>query len=431
MSTKNFWYDGTTPYPELNLLGKLARIVVLGIRFFIKGDYSRQATALTYYTLFSIVPLAALFFGIAKGFQLENVLKNQLTEYFTGHQETLEWICQFANTTLQQAKGGVVAGVGVAVLFGTVIMLASNIEDTFNIIWGLPKRRNFLHKISDYLAMLVVTPILLIVVSGSTAVTRVLLGDLIEWLPLGWRGSVAYLEMGLKGVPLVIAWLVFGIIYYFVPNTRVRIKSALIAALVAGTAFFILQSSLLYVQIALSKYNTIYGSFAILPLFLVWLQWSWLITLFGAELAFVHQNAATGQFEKESMRLSNRLRHEYLLAVTRVVVRHFNSGNAAISADQLIAALHLTAYQVRQHLNELLDSGVLLETVDRDGEPAYVPALPPGEMTICRVCEMLDTCGENEVEPAAAPMLVGIATQFDRLEQAARENTANRLLKDL
>lgn len=431
VSKLKYIYDGVTPYPELSHLGKLTRIVVLGIRFFFDGDSGRQATALTYYTLFAVVPIAALFFGIAKGFGLENILRQELFERFSEHQSTLEWLCHFVDNTLHRARGGVVAGVGVVLLFGTVIMLANNIEETFNRIWGIRKRRNIFHKMSDYLAMMVVTPILLIVVSGSTAVTRMVLLDLARQLPLLSHGAVVMLEMMIRLVPLVVAWVVFCFIYYVVPNTKVRLSSALIAALFAGTLFFALQNALLYLQFALSGYNAIYGSFAIVPLFLLWLQWSWQIVLFGAELTFVHQNAATGQFEKTHIKFSRRLQRHYLFALIRLVCRNFEAGRGGTRESEIVAKLHLTVYQVRMYLNELIDCRILISSGSENGETAYLPALPPSQLTVMKVFQMLDCAGENAAAEHTHALLANLTSQCEKIEQAAAASASNRPLKDL
>ncbi len=426
-----YLYDGTTPYARLSWSGKFARALVLSGKLFMHGEYGRQATALTYYTLFSLVPLAALFFGIAKGFALEGRLMLFLNARFAQHRETLAWIYRFAETTLQEARGGVVAGVGVICLFGTVIMLASGIEDTFNTVWHLPRRRNLLRKVSDYLAILVVTPILIIIAGSTTVVTRALLNDLARSSPVLFREGLPLLVAGSELVPLIMAWLLFAAIYFFVPNTRVRFSSALLAALVAGTLFQGLQSSLIYLQVALSRYNTIYGSFAAVPLLLLFLQWSWKIILFGAEFAFVHQNINTGRFEHSDAVLSARLRRLYLFAVARLVIRHYDSGRGGLSEAEVGDNLQITPFQVREYLAQLREAGILLRVVDAAGAESFVPAVPTAGLTVMQVWKMLEIQGEDQPEPATAVMLSKLNGACERLEAAAVADAANRPLRDV
>jgi membrane protein len=426
---RSYLYDHVTAYDRLSRPAKMARVLVISVRNFIGGEYSKQATALTYYTLFAIVPLAALFFGIAKGFSLEERLKGLLGERFADHQETLTWIYRFADTTLHQARGGLIAGIGVILLFVTVIMLASSVEDTFNIIWHLPKRRNILRKSSDYLAIMVVTPLLLIIAGSAAPVTHALLVGIVGRTPEYMR-QLLPLFFALVGLlPLIISWALFFAIYFFVPNTKVRIASALVAALVAGTAFHFFQNSLILLQTALSKYNTIYGSFAALPLFLIWLQWSWLIVLFGAELGFVHQNASLGRFEEEKRKLNLRSRRYYLCGIVRLVTKNYDRGGPPLTEELIARDLQLTLYQIRDCLNELIDSGVLLKTVDADGNCGVVPSLPGAKLTMTKVREMLESQGAEIT--VSEPALANIIAVTEKLNAEVAANPANKPLRDL
>ena len=419
------------PYVELSPLGKIARIIVLSGKFYVRDKIVRQAQALTYYTLFSIVPFAALGFGIAKGFQLEKVLKRILNEQFAQHQETLNWVYEFADSTLEHAKGGLIAGVGVLLLFVAVIRLASSIEDTFNQLWGLPRRRNILGKLNSYITLMVVTPFLLIVVGSSTILAKTLLTKLLMSVPGVLGMWLSPLLIVTQLLPYVIAWAVFAGIYFVVPNTHVRVSSALVSGVVAGTAFQILQSSLIVIQVALAKYNTIYGSFAALPIFLLWLQWSWQITLYGAVLAFVHQNAPSGKFEIADLRLSRRERRKYLMAITRLVTRNFADGQGVTSLQEISNTLRLPLSRARDLIAELLDCRILLESSDSALQPGYVPARPGTDLTVMGVFDLLDTAGGADVVYPDNPELKTLEAACASMRDAAGRQGGNKPLEEI
>ncbi len=420
------------PYDKLSITGKAARVAILTVKQFCLGKYTRQATALTYYTLFAIVPLAALSFGIAKGFSLENKLKQVLSVRFADHQETLNWIYKFADTTLKEASGGWIAGIGVLFLFFTVITLGSNVEETFNMIWSLRTKRNFIHRVRNYLAIMVVTPILIIVAGGAPVIEKTVNNALMKLSPTALHGLQPLLTGCTDIIPFIAVWLVFFLVYCFVPNTRVRPLSALIASFFAGGVFYLLQTYLLMLQGMLSKYNTIYGSFSMVPLFLLWLQWSWTIILFGAETAFVHQSASSGRFDRNGANDSRRMRRVCLLAVVRDICKKYAAGEGAASEADIRKDLQLSRYYSGELLKELCEGGIIMPLECESGEErSFVPAYPPEQLTPVRVMELLDSQGEAMPDPFAEPMLANILDTCRKLDEAAESCVSNRPLKDL
>ena len=341
------------------------RIFLYSIRRYGADQHNQRAVALTYYTLFAIVPLAALIFGIAKGFSLENKLRLVLDERFSQHQELLKYVYHFADTTLKQASGGIVAGVGVIALIWTVVWLAGNIEKSFNAVWGLPARKNIFRKFSDYLAIVLLTPVFLVVLSSAGVFLRALFENIGR--KLVFLGSVPGAALNLAGniTPLLLVILLFSVIYYTAPNTKVRVLPALLAGIVAGILFQILQDSFLFLQSSVYRYNRIYGSFAALPLFLIWLQWSWQIVLFGAEVGFVAQKLHTGLFDKtRSQDVSPRIHRIGEIALAAVIYRNFEKGLGASSFSELAERTELSAIALHEELSVLLEAGIILKAAD-------------------------------------------------------------------
>ena len=368
-----------------SFVGKFVHILYISIRRYGAGECGQRAVALTFYTMFAIVPAAALLFGIAKGFDLDTKLRAVLTERLSQHQEILGYVCDFADTTLKQAKGGVVAGVGVIALFVTVLGLSSNIERAFNAVWELPPRRNILHRFSNYVSCMVIIPVMMVVISS----TGVFLRNLAQHNPAA--GFVLS-----KVAPLVLAVLIFFLIYLLTPNTRVRLLPALLAGLVAGIFFQALQDLFVLLQRSIFRYNRIYGSFAVLPLFMIWLRWSGEIALFGAEVGFVAQHIDSGMFDSNacSPNMSLRSRRLRELAVARNIYAKFFAGGGASSFRELGELLKFPSICLERALAELAAAQVICRVEDDGDIPAFVP-LQPGDLTIAGCLQLLDASGEE------------------------------------
>ncbi len=235
-----------------------------------------RSAALTFYTLMSIVPVAAVIFAVVKGFGLTETLLDNLYGIFPQHPEVIEYLIGFAERALAHTQGGVVAVVALVTLFWAVIRAFASIESAFNNIWEVKTARSLTRQYSAYITIVVVVPLL-------WAATRAL--GLYVDAQLG-LGSSAWSFVVSKCAVLVMTWLIFAVLYTAIPNTKVRFRSALTAGVVAGTLFMLFQWGYVYLQRWMTSYNAIYGSFAALPLFLIWMQTSWQILLFGGELSF-------------------------------------------------------------------------------------------------------------------------------------------------
>jgi len=350
------------------------RIFLLAIRGFAEDKCQLRASALTFYSLLSIVPIAAMAFGIAKGFGFEKRLEKQIMENLQGQQEVVERIIGFAQSLLDNTRGGLIAGVGIVVLFWTVIKLLGNIESSFNDIWGIKTPRTLGRKFSDYLSVMLVCPVLLIMASSVTVLITSQVTLLVE--KLSFLGPLAELIiLSLKILPYAVIWIVFTFIYFFMPNTKVKIKACLLAGVIAGTIFQVLQLLYITFQVGAAKYGAIYGSFAALPLFLVWLQLSWLVVLFGAEVAFAEQNVETYEFEPDSLRVSPSFKKLLALRIAHYCVKKFHQALHPPSVDEISEHLEIPIRLVRQILFELTEAAILSEVkIDDSGGVGHQPA---------------------------------------------------------
>ena len=215
----------------------------------------------------------------------------------------MEKVIEFAQSLLQTTKGGLIAGIGLVILFWSVIKVLSHIEASLNEIWEVKQHRSWSRKFSDYTAVMLISPLLILLSSSATVFITSYVHDISSHVALFGLISPLILSF-LKLVPYILIWILFTVIYVFMPNTKVNLKSGVIASLVACVIYQIAQIVYISFQIGASKYNAIYGSFAALPLFLMWVQISWWIVLFGAELSFASQNAHIYQYEPDFLKIS-------------------------------------------------------------------------------------------------------------------------------
>jgi len=401
------------------------------MRRFIEDKCALRASALTYYSLFSIVPVAAMAFAVAKGFGMEKVLAEQLMENLEGHEEVAERIISFAQSLLEDAKGGAIAGVGIVVLFWTVVKLLSNIETSFNDIWGVKTSRTFTRKLADFLSVMMICPVLLIVASSVSVLVVTQVTAIVE--RLSFMGHVAALIIWfLKLLPYALIWLLFTFIYLFMPNTKVELKSALWGGVIAGTLYQLVQLAYIAFQIGVAKYGAIYGSFAALPLFLAWLQLSWLIVLFGAEISFAHQNIASFEGEADCATVSHGFKRLTALMITHLCVKKFLTAETPPTADRIARELDVPLPLVHSLLTELTGSRLLSAVhLGRQDQIAYQPACDIDRLSVTAVLDRLDKRGLDTITIEESTALKKLRDGLERLREMNEQSPANLRLRDL
>lgn len=404
-----------------------ARILILAARGFVRDRCTLRASALTLYTLLSIVPVAAMAFGIAKGFGFEKRLQEQILKELPAQQEIALRIIDFAHSMLENTRGGVIAGIGIVFLLWTVIKVLGNIESAFNHIWKVDASRSFIRKISDYLSIMLICPVLVIISSSATVFVTTQIAAITARIDLlGMFSPLIFLV--LKLVPYCLIWILLTFVYLLMPNTRVRFVSGLVAGILAGTAYQILQLAYIYFQVGVTRMNAIYGSFAALPLFLIWLQMSWLFVLAGAEIACAHQTVDNYEAEPDFLNISPRLKKLFALQIVHLIIARFARGKPPLTARRIAKALQIPIQQVRQLLFELVDSRILSET---GSTPAFQPAMDINRLTISTIIDALDTRGNNTLRPDQPPELKSISESLQKFDALVAASPDNRLLRDI
>lgn len=382
-----------------------------------------RSAALTYYTLMSLVPIIAVVFAIVKGFGLADRLIDNLYGLFPQNPEIIDYVVGFAERALARTQGGIVAAVALLMLFWAVIKVFSSIENAFNNIWEVKVERSIARQYTDYIAVVLIVPILWIVANAVGNYAQELFGMDGRW----------YQTLLMRSASLVVFWVMFTLLYLIIPNAKVRIGSAMMAGIVAGTFFLLFQWGYVYLQRWMTSYNAIYGSFVALPLLLIWLQTSWQILLFGGELSFAYQNIARFGEERESLLVSYDQRRKILLATMVLVVRNFRDKGGAYPADAIRERLGLPTRIVNDVLFQLVQAGQLIAVRDGDDERevAYMPAHEISKLTVYGILEAVEHCGQMHFDFAATPDLARVDGELERLKEGARESQENVRLLDL
>jgi membrane protein len=410
---------------------KTTRIVIIALREFAEDKCSLRASALTFYSLLSIVPVVAMVFAIAKGFGFQQHLEQQLLENFSGQEQVIVQVIDFAGNLLETARGGVIAGVGVVVLLWAVISVLGNIESSLNDIWGIKKARSLGRKFSDYLSIMLIGPVLFMMSSSVTVMIATRLGQITE--RTGFLGMFSPLIGFVIGIlPFCLIWGLFSFIYIFMPHGKINYSSGIIAGIAAGTIFVIVQNLYIVFQVGAARYNAIYGSFAALPLFLVWLQLSWLIVLFGAELSHAHQNVETYEFEPDSKKISPSFRKLLSLQIIHLLVKQFMQGEKPMNPHEISRNLDIPIRLVHDIIHDFVESGLVTPAgLENAKTTAYQPARDINDFTIAFIIDALENKGTDSIPVAGTDSLATLSEALKEFGAAIENSSANRRLKDI
>jgi len=412
--------------PGRSFLITQLRILILAVRGVKEDKIMLRAPALTFYSLFSIVPVVALAFGIAQGFGLERYLEMQLQAALVGREEVFYWLMELTEGLLEEIHGGTLAVFGLITLIYTITMLLNNIEKSFNEIWQVKKGRPLSRKISDYFAMMFILPLFFILASVATVYLNTRAGDI--------NGALLdpLLMLVVRIAPYLIIWALFTLLFMVMPNTRVRFRSALMAGIISGTAFQLAQWGYVTFQIGVARYGAMYGSFAALPLLMLWMHVSWLIVLFGAELSYANHNVESYEFETETRNISPFNKKILSLYVLQMLITNFKKKEGPATPAQVSHALQIPNILVRNILNELVEAALISEVrTGKDKESSYQPALDINLITIKMALESLEQKGSDTLIAKPTPTLESLKFALQDFYNLIEKSDHNKLLKDL
>ena len=397
---------------QTDFLLKTVAVVVVSVDRFIKDASTISASALTFYSTLSFIPVVALILAIARGFGADESLQNWLKEQSYTNPEVMQWIMDIAAKALDNTKGGLIAGFGVVLLIWSVIRMLSSTELAMNRIWGVKKGRTLVKKFTDYMSILFIAPILVVLISSM----NVFMMSNLQAYTMD-EGLLSYASVALKAiltiVPYVLVWFLFIFLYMFMPTTPVRFRYALVAGIVAGTIFQIVQWFYIRFQVGVSSYNAIYGGLAALPLLLVWLQLSWSIVLWGTELCYIMRNRHF--LYRENMYADKRWvdNVDVTLKMLRFISDEYAHNHGGPTLASICKKLRMSSSKVRIILQELVDKKVLVE-VREDDDVSYFPAVDFHHLSYSDIIVRLSHIDENRGEVWKVRFVEAIDHEFSK-----------------
>ena len=397
---------------------KIVKIINLSVRSFLDRDLQLRSCALTYNTVLAVIPALAMLFAIARGFGFQNLMQSELLRYFPAQRQALETALTYVDNYLAQASQGIFIGIGLIFLLWTLVSLMSNVEDTFNHVWRISAKRSLQRKFTDYTALFLLLPVLMVCSAGIT----IFLSDAVQSVFKG-HSVTPMMHRLLAMTPTVISWLIFTSAYYLIPNTKVNLKGALFAGVLCGTLFQGVQWLFVTGQVYVSKYNAIYGSFAFLPLVLVWMQLSWLITLAGVLLTYAWQNFDLFAYNNKVKGISQTYADNMAIAILALAAKKFKHHEPALTRSTLINEYDIPSPLADTLLDRLCNAG-LLSAISRNSsedDKAFQPAFDPDELTVYTSINALADQGDSNFILKADKRFAKLLAQIDTMKKKQQD----------
>lgn len=409
---------------------KQLRILVLAGRGFNNDKVQLRASALTFYSMLSLVPMVAIAFAIAKGFGLDENLKQAIIENSQFQTEITDWLLSNASSALEKTKGGYIAGIGFIVLFWSVVSLLENIENSFNHIWQVRFGRPWYRKFTDYLSFLLIAPIFIILSSSITVFISTTMTEFIEKARIlaYFKPLVSFL---IQFAPYILFWISMTILFIVMPNTKVKFGPALISGIIAGTVLHLLQWLYFELQFGISKLNAIYGSFAAVPLFIIWMQSSWIIVLIGAELTYANQNISRFEQEFQSLKISYFQKRALVLMILQRIIRNFSIGEKPLSAEDISVGLNIPVRLARDILQDLHNVDLVSIIQEEGDEQRFQPAIDINKISISYVFSRMDKKGASDISISRNEDYEKVTSLLEKFDRMISKSGSNLLIKDL
>jgi len=411
-----------------NILLNIARTLILAVRGFISDRLSTRASALTYTTMLAVVPIFSIIIGIARGFGFQELIESELTKVFPGQHQLLTMLFGFVQSFLEVTTSGVIVGAGIVFLIISVWSTMQSIEVAVNDIFQIHKARSISRQLSDYLATMLILPVLLIVSSSLSVFLKTAAAQSI-FLPF----ISPFVNVLVNLIPYALNWLGFSLLYIIIPNTKVQPKNAILAGFIAGLGFQAFQFLYISGQLWVTRYNAIYGSFAAIPLFLLWLQLSWTIVLIGAEIAYAAQNVQNFYFEKESKNVSHRYRYFVSILIMSILSKRFENEEGPMTMTEISSQYQIPARLTSWTLNRLLEMHLISETQNPSSKEviAYQPAVDINKLTVGYIFKRMFEHGTEDFVIDVDQLYHAPWHSLLSLEDCMTKQGSNKLVKDL
>ena len=378
---KDVWHDPDPPARLRLFCYQALRVILLTVSGLRDQLVFLRASALCYSTLLAIVPLLAVAFSMLKGLGVHSQIEHLLVNYLTAEQEAVsKKIIEYISNTDFKALGAF----GTALLIFAVLMMLSNVERTFNDLWGVSRNRSMVRKISDYISVLILGPLLIVI---STALMTSFSSHAVVNTLSRYEVFEQFFVLFKTIVPYAGLWIAFTAMYMLMPNTRVRFLPALISGILFGSLWQLAFQGYTTFNVGVARYNTIYGTFAALPIFIVWLYISWIIVLIGAKMSYAIQNVRTHQREFKDYTVGQEEREEMAVHVMLKIAEQFHRGAPPLTEGEVSKVLSMPVALVRETISRLAAEGLVREVYGE--EPRYQPGRNPNLISVLDVCRAM------------------------------------------
>lgn len=401
----------------------VARTIALVVRGFTSKNLNDTAKALTFSLIFAVVPILAMIVAVAKGFGVVDIIQNQLNASFLGETNMVPTIMEMVDRYLETAQGGVFIGVGILILLWAVYSFFQSVETVFNRIWNVQKSRSILRQVTTYIAIVVFIPVLIVCSAGINIFLHTTIESTIEISAL----HEFFHTSGVKFLQFVLVWLLFTVMYIAVPNTKVKFMSALIPGILMGTLFQLLQMLSVYLIAMLSRTSIVYGAFATIPILMTWLQYTSLLILIGAQMAYAIQNNEEFEYEQDLNTMSRRYKDFIMLYLLSVIIKRFEADEAPLTAHELAIRDHLPIRLVNRLLGRMVATGLLREVfTENEEERRYQPALDTHKISVGMVIDRIDAQGTELFLQNPSEEMVNFWENYTKMKE--KDTTLNQIL---
>jgi membrane protein len=410
--------------------GVLGRVVSVVLRYvfallrdMFQGQLMLRSMSLVYTTLLSIVPLIAFSFSVLKGFGKHKDLEPLLFKALEPLGPQGAEITQQIINLVDNVKGGVLGGISLAFFIYTAVSMVQKVEESFNYVWYVAKRRSFARRFTEYMVVMLIGPVVIVVALGMIASLRS--NTIIQFFVTSELFGPVFLATS-KLTPYLLVTAVFTFVYMYMPNTRVRFRSALVGGVAGGTFWATVSVIFATFVVAATRTQLIYSGFAVAITTLIWLYLNWLILLIGSQLAFYHQNPAFLRIGRREPRLSNAMRERLALNIMLLVGRAFRQGDTTISVHELARTLHIPSITLTPIITGLETDGLLTSTEEED----LLPGREMSRILLNDVIAVVRERGETGSyrDPKWADEITGLGEQMDA---AVSSTVGEQTLADL
>ena len=425
---KNVWEVELSSLPWWKVwLTRVIRVFYVVIRDLLEGQLTLRAMSLVYTTLLAMVPLLAVSFSVLKGFGVHNQIEPLLLNFLRPMGERGVEMSSRIIGFVDSVRAGVLGSVGFALLIYTVISLIQKIERACNDTWHVSRSRPLSQKFSDYLSVILIGPVL---VFSALGITASVMSTAVVQKMVAIKVFGSLLELATTLVPYLLMIAAFTFVYIFIPNTRVRFRSALTGGVVAGVLWETSGWAFASFVVKSAKYTAIYSGFAILIMFMIWLYLSWLIVLVGASVAYYHQHPESVTAYRRQLRLSNRMQEKLALLVMFLVGKNYYDNLPALTLEEFAQSLNVPMEALEPIMEALEGYGLLTQTAN---EPST--SLPARPLDTAGLKDVLDAVrGANEMvdlKPQSESAELAVEQLVDHLDQAMAQALRGSTLKDL